>query len=116
MMPVPVALFDRLMGEPIDARESVKRELLRFFNTRADRLDDGPPEWSTVYAGDERAVQQFCRQLRDALLRHDPRISGLSIAPVDVHQQTLALQLTMTFRDDDAPLMLNIAWRHGGWR
>lgn len=119
-MPIPVALFDRLMGEVISPRESVKRELVRFFNTRpsceAVIEDKGVPEWREVYVGDERAVQQFCRQLRDGLLHHDPRIKALTVEAVGVCQQRLTLCLTMTLCGDNDPLTMNINWQQDRWQ
>lgn len=119
-MPIPVALFDRLMGEDISPRESVKRELSRFFNTRAAYQavveDKGVPEWRDVYVGDDRAVQQFCRQLRDSVLRHDPRIRTLWVEALSIDQQRLALSLNIALRDDDRPLMLNINWQQDRWQ
>lgn len=120
MSSIPVALFDRLIGGEVSPRESVMREITRFFNTRASSEgmagDDGVPEWRTIYAGDERAVQQFCRQLRDALLRHDPRIQSLSVEAVGVDKQRLTLCLIMALRQSDNRLIMNIHWQQGGWQ
>lgn len=119
-MPIPVALFDRLMGEAISPRESVRRELTRFFNTRASSgaviEDEGVPEWRDVYAGDERAVQQFCRQLRDRLLHHDPRIKALTVDALDACQQRLAIRLNIALRDDEYPMTIDINWQQGRWQ
>ena len=119
-MPIPVALFDRLMGEDISPRESVRRELSRFFNTRAAYQtvvgDKGVPEWRDVYVGDDRAVQQFCRQLRDSVLCHDPRIRALWVEALSIDQQRLVLSLNIALRDDDRPLMLSINWQQDRWQ
>lgn len=119
-MPIPVALFDRLMGEEMTSRESVRRELARFFNTRSACQvaieEAGVPEWRDVYVGDDRAVQQFCRQLRDSVLRHDPRIRALLVEALSIDQQRLILSLNIALRDDDRPLMLNINWQQDRWQ
>lgn len=120
MSPIPVALFDRLIGGEVSPNESVMREITRFFNTRASSQSiaegDGVPEWRNLYAGDERAVQQFCRQLRDALLRHDPRIQSLTVEAVGVDKQRLALCLVITLREHGYRLIMNIHWQQGGWQ
>ncbi|WP_213134777.1 GPW/gp25 family protein [Citrobacter sp. FP75] len=121
---IPVALFDRLLDEDISPRESVRRELMRLFNSRAPAgaeelpllLAWGVPEWHGFNAGDERALGGYCRQLRAAILRHEPRIQALSVSVRDVHQQTLALHLDVVLREDDEPLTLELTYLHGSWQ
>lgn len=123
-MSLPVALLDRLMDEDITPRESVCRELRRLFNSRAAEDADtlpvllawGVPEWHGLNAGDERVLRWYCRQLRAAILRHEPRIQALIVSVKDVHHQTLALQLDAMLWNDDEPLTLELAYQNGGWR
>lgn len=123
-MSLPVALLDRLMDEDITPRESVCRELRRLFNSRAAEDADtlpvllawGVPEWHGLNAGDERVLRWYCRQLRAAILRHEPRIQSLIVSVKDAHHQTLALQLDAMLWNDDEPLTLELAYQNGGWR
>lgn len=123
-MSLPVALLDRLMDEDITPRESVCRELRRLFNSRAAEDADtlpvllawGVPEWHGLNAGDERVLRWYCRQLRAAILRHEPRIQALIVSIKDAHHQTLALQLDAMLWNDDEPLTLELAYQNGGWR
>lgn len=121
---IPVALFDRLLDEEISPRESVRRELMRLFNSRAPEGAEelpalfawGVPEWHGLNANDEPVMYGFCRQLRAAILRHEPRIQALRVSVKDVHQQTLALHLDVGLRGDDAPLTLELTYLHGSWQ
>lgn len=121
---IPVALLDRLMDEDITPRESVCRELRRLFNSRAAEDADtlpvllawGVPEWHGLNAGDERVLRWYCRQLRAAILRHEPRIQALIVSVKDAHHQTLALQLDAMLWNDDESLTLELAYQNGGWR
>lgn len=123
-MSLPVALLDRLMDEDITPRESVCRELRRLFNSRAAEDADtlpallawGVPEWHGRNAGDERVLRWYCRQLRAAILRHEPRIQALIVSVKDAHHQTLALQIDAMLWNDDEPLTLELAYQNGGWR
>lgn len=123
-MSLPVALLDRLMDEDITPRESVCRELRRLFNSRAAEDADtlpvllawGVPEWHGLNAGDERVLRWYCRQLRAAILRHEPRIQALIVSVKDAHHQTLALQIDAMLWNDDEPLTLELAYQNGGWR
>ncbi|CAB5553252.1 Anti-adapter protein iraD [Citrobacter werkmanii] len=123
-MSLPVALLDRLMDEDITPRESVCRELRRLFNSRAAEDADtlpvllawGVPEWHGLNAGDERVLRWYCRQLRAAILRHEPRIQALIVSVKDAYHQTLALQLDAMLWNDDEPLTLELAYQNGGWR
>jgi type VI secretion system lysozyme-like protein len=123
-MSLPVALLDRLMDEDITPRESVCRELRRLFNSRAAEDADtlpvllawGVPEWHGLNAGDERVLRWYCRQLRAAILRHEPRIQALIVSVKNAHHQTLALQLDAMLWNDDEPLTLELAYQNGGWR
>ena len=123
-MSLPVALLDRLMDEDITPRESVCRELRRLPNSRAAEDADtlpvllawGVPEWHGLNAGDERVLRWYCRQLRAAILRHEPRIQALIVSVKDAHHQTLALQLDAMLWNDDEPLTLELAYQNGGWR
>lgn len=123
-MSLPVALLDRLMDEDITPRESVCRELRRLFNSRAAEDADtlpvllawGVPEWHGLNAGDERVLRWYCRQLRAAILRHEPRIQALIVSVKNAHHQMLALQLDAMLWNDDEPLTLGLAYQNGGWR
>lgn len=124
MPPIPVALFDRLVDENVSPRESVRRELIRLFNTRAPQEADGlppllvwgVPEWHGLNVGDERVLNWFCRQLRSAILHLEPRIVALAVNVKDVRQQALALHLDAQLWDDDAPLRLDLTWCNGHWQ
>lgn len=121
---IPVALFDRLQDEEIAPRESVRRELSRLFNSRAPADADalppllawGVPEWHGLNGGDERVLDWFCRQLRAAILRHEPRIQALTVRAGEAHHQTLTLHLDVMLHNDDRPLTLNLTYLHGSWR
>lgn len=123
-MSLPVALLDRLMDEDVTPRESVCRELRRLFNSRAPAEGDalpallawGVPEWHGCHTGDERVLSWYCRQLRTAILRHEPRIQALMVSIKDTHRQTLALHLDVMLWNDDQPLTLELAYQSGGWR
>ncbi|NTZ50475.1 type VI secretion system baseplate subunit TssE [Citrobacter freundii] len=126
MMPMslPVALLDRLMDEDVTPRESVCRELRRLFNSRAPADDDalplllawGVPEWHGLNAGDERVLSWYCRRLRAAILRNEPRIQALTVSVKDAHHQTLALRLEAMLWNDDELLELDLMYLHGNWR
>lgn len=121
---VPVALLDRLGDENVPPRESVRRELIRLFNARAPQETEelppllvwGMPEWHGLNADDERAFSRFCRQLRSAILRLEPRIVALTVSVKDARQQTLALHIDAQLWNDDAPLLLELCWRNGNWQ
>ncbi|POT56136.1 type VI secretion system baseplate subunit TssE [Citrobacter amalonaticus] len=121
---IPVALFDRLLDEEISPRESVCRELRRLFNSRAPKDADalpallawGVPEWHRLNVGDERVLHWFCRQLRAAILRHEPRIQALMVSVKDARHQTLTLHLDVMLWRDDEPLTLDLTYLHGSWR
>ncbi|HGW6105199.1 TPA: type VI secretion system baseplate subunit TssE [Citrobacter werkmanii] len=112
------------MDEDITPRESVCRELRRLFNSRAAEDVDslpvllawGVPEWHGLNAGDERVLRWYCRQLRAAILRHEPRIQALIVRVKDAHHQMLALQLDAMLWNDDEPLTLELAYQNGGWQ
>ncbi|HFL5520975.1 TPA: GPW/gp25 family protein [Salmonella bongori] len=121
---IPVALFDRLLDEEISPGESVRRELVRLFNSRAPADADelppllawGVPEWHGLNVGDERVLDGYCRQLRAAILRCEPRIKTLSISVKDAYQQTLMLHLDAELRDETEPLSLLLIWQDGRWQ
>ncbi|KDF09560.1 type VI secretion system baseplate subunit TssE [Citrobacter europaeus] len=121
---IPVALFDRLMDEGVTPRESVCRELRRLFNSRAPADDDalplllawGVPEWHGLNACDERVLSWYCRRLRAAILRNEPRIQALTISVKDAHHQTLALRIEAMLWNDDDPLTLSLAYQNGSWQ
>ena len=123
-MSLPVALLDRLMDEDVTPRESVCRELRRLFNSRAPADDDalplllawGVPEWHGLNAGDERVLSWYCRRLRAAILRNEPRSLGLTVSVKDAHHQTLALRLEAMLWNDDELLELDLMYLHGNWR
>jgi type VI secretion system lysozyme-like protein len=123
-MSLPVALLDRLMDEDVTPRESVCRELRRLFNSRAPADDDalplllawGVPEWHGLNAGDERVLSWYCRRLRAAILRNEPRIQALTVSVKDAHHQTLALRLEAMLWNDDELLELDLMYLHGNWR
>lgn len=123
-MSLPVALFDRLVEEEISPRESVCRELSRLFNARAPADADalpplltwGVPEWHGLNGGDERILNWFCRQLRAAILRQEPRIQALAVSVKDVCHQTLTLNLDVMLHNDDRPLVLVLTYLDGSWR
>ncbi len=123
-MSLPVALLDRLMDEDVTPRESVCRELRRLFNSRAPKdagalpalLTWGVPEWQGLNVGDERVLNGYCRRLRAAILRNEPRIQALTVSVKDAHHQTLALHLEVMLWHDDDPLTLDLTYLHGSWR
>lgn len=123
-MSLPVALLDRLMDEDVTPRESVCRELRRLFNSRAPADDDalplllawGVPEWHGLNAGDERVLSWYCRRLRAAIFRNEPRIQALTVSVKDAHHQTLALRLEAMLWNDDELLELDLMYLHGNWR
>lgn len=121
---IPVALLDRLMDEDVTPRESVRRELRRLLNSRAPKdaetlpalLTWGVPEWQGLNAGDERLLNGYCRRLRAAILRNEPRIQVLTVSVKDAHHQMLALRLEAVLWNDDEPLGLDLMYLHGNWR
>ncbi|MGS0636991.1 GPW/gp25 family protein [Citrobacter sp. VF227] len=123
-MSLPVALLDRLMDENVTPRESVCRELRRLFNSRAPAGGDelplllawGAPEWHGLNAGDERVLNGYCRRLRAAILRNEPRIQVLTVSVKDAHHQMLALRIEAMLWNDDDPLTLSLAYQNGSWQ
>lgn len=121
---IPVALFDRLLDEEISPRESVCRELSRMFSSRAPVNADtlpallawGVPEWQGLNAGDERAINGFCRQLRTAILRHEPRLKALRVSVNLTQHHGLTLHLDAILWDESAPLNLVLDYQNGGWQ
>lgn len=121
---IPVALFDRLLDEEISPRESVRRELVRLFNSRAPveaqalpaLLVWGVPEWYGLNVGDERVLDWYCRQLRAAILHCEPRIRALSVSVEEAFHQTLTLHLDAELRENAEPLSLQLAWQNGRWQ
>ena len=58
----------------------------------------------------------YCRQLRSALLFHEPRIAALQVNLKEAYCHTLAISLEIMLYHDDESLTFDLVWDNGGWR
>lgn len=100
-------------------RDSVCQDLFQLFNSPHSPLPtllvSGMPEWQGHNKCDKRLQSWYCRQLRSALLFHEPRIAALQVSLKEVYCHDLAISLEMMLYHDDEPLTLELIWQHGGW-
>lgn len=121
---IPVSPLDRLLVEGIGPHELVRRKLMCLFNSCASAggetlpplLTRGMPEWHGLNVGDKRVLSWFCRELRAAILRYEPRINVLRVSVKDAYHQPLALYLEAILQDEPEPLRLDITYYNGRWR
>lgn len=57
----------------------------------------------------------YCRQLRSALLFHEPRIAALQVNLKEAYCHELAISLEMMLYHDDEPLTFDLVWQKGSW-
>ncbi len=74
------------------------------------------PEWQVVNQSDKHLQSWYCRQLRSALLFHEPRIAALPVDLKEAYSHTLAISLEIMLYHDDEPLTFDLVWDNGGWR
>ncbi len=100
-------------------RDSVCRDLFQLFNSPHSPLPtllvSGMPEWQGHNKCDKRLQSWYCRQLRSALLFHEPRIAALQVSLKEVYCHDLAISLEMMLYHDDEPLTLELIWQSNGW-
>ncbi len=65
---------------------------------------------------DKHLQSWYCRQLRSALLFHEPRIAALQVNLKEAYCHTLAISLEIMLYHDDEPLTFDLVWDNGGWR
>lgn len=65
---------------------------------------------------DKHLQSWYCRQLRSALLFHEPRIAALQVNLKEAYSHTLAISLEIMLYHDDEPLTFDLVWDNGGWR
>ncbi len=100
-------------------RDSVCRDLFQLFNSPHSPLPalliSGIPEWQGDNQSDKHLQSWYCRQLRSALLFHEPRIAALQVSLKEAYCHDLTISLEMMLYHDDEPLTLELVWQHGGW-
>ncbi|MDA6578250.1 anti-adapter protein IraD, partial [Escherichia coli] len=79
-------------------------------------LVSGMPEWQVHNQSDKHLQSWYCRQLRSALLFHEPRIAALQVNLKEAYSHTLAISLEIMLYHDDEPLTFDLVWDNGGWR
>lgn len=101
-------------------RKSVCSDLLTLFNSPLSALPSllvsGMPEWQVHNQSDKHLQSWYCRQLRSALLFHEPRIAALQVNLKEAYSHTLAISLEIMLYHDDEPLTFDLVWDNGGWR
>lgn len=101
-------------------RKSVCSDLLTLFNSPHSALPSllvsGMPEWQVHNPSDKHLQSWYCRQLRSALLFHEPRIAALQVNLKEAYCHTLAISLEIMLYHDDEPLTFDLVWDNGGWR
>ncbi|EHO2264158.1 anti-adapter protein IraD, partial [Escherichia coli] len=79
-------------------------------------LVSGMPEWQVHNPSDKHLQSWYCRQLRSALLFHEPRIAALQVNLKEAYCHTLAISLEIMLYHDDESLTFDLVWDNGGWR
>lgn len=101
-------------------RKSVCSDLLTLFNSPHSALPSllvsGMPEWQVHNQSDKHLQSWYCRQLRSALLFHEPRIAASQVNLKEAYSHTLAISLEIMLYHDDEPLTFDLVWDNGGWR
>lgn len=101
-------------------RKSICSDLLTLFNSPHSALPSllvsGMPEWQVHNQSDKHLQSWYCRQLRSALLFHEPRIAALQVNLKEAYSHTLAISLEIMLYHDDEPLTFDLVWDNGGWR
>ena len=101
-------------------RKSVCSDLLTLFNSPHSALPSllvsGMPEWQVHNPSDKHLQSWYCRQLRSALLFHEPRIAALQVNLKEAYCHTLAISLEIMLYHDDESLTFDLVWDNGGWR
>ncbi|AUS68305.1 anti-adapter protein IraD [Escherichia albertii] len=101
-------------------RDSVCRDLFQLFNSPHSPLPtllvSGMPEWQGHNQSDKCLQNWYCRQLRSALLFHEPRIAALQVSLKEAYCRDLAISLEMMLFHDDEPLTFDLIWRNGSWQ
>ena len=91
-------------------RKSICSDLLTLFNSPHSALPSllvsGMPEWQVHNQSDKHLQSWYCRQLRSALLFHEPRIAALQVNLKEAYSHTLAISLEIMLYHDDEPLTL----------
>lgn len=78
-------------------------------------LFPGMPEWQGHNQSDKLLQSWYCRQLRSALLFHEPRIAALQVNLKEAYCHELAISLEMMLYHDDEPLTFDLVWQKGNW-
>ncbi|NYY76469.1 anti-adapter protein IraD [Escherichia coli] len=76
-------------------------------------LVSGMPEWQGHNQSDKLLQSWYCRQLRSALLFHEPRIAALQVNLKAAYCHELAISLEMMLYHDDEPLTFDWSGRRG---
>ena len=101
-------------------RKSVCSDILTLFNSPLSALPSllvsGMPEWQVHNPSDKHLQSWYCRQLRSALLFHEPRIAALQVNLKEAYSHTLAISLEIMLYHDGEPLTFDLVWDNGGWR
>ena len=71
-------------------------------------LVSGMPEWQGHNQSDKLLQSWYCRQLRSALLFHEPRIAALQVNLKEAYCYELAISLEMMLYHDDEPLTFDL--------
>lgn len=74
-------------------------------------LVSGMPEWQGHNQSDKLLQSWYCRQLRSALLFHEPRIAALQVNLKEAYCYELAISLEMMLYHDDEPLTFDWSGR-----
>ena len=86
-------------------RKSICSDLLTLFNSPHSALPSllvsGMPEWQVHNQSDKHLQSWYCRQLRSALLFHEPRIAALQVNLKEAYSHTLAISLEIMLYHDE---------------
>ena len=103
----------------LSLRDSVCRDLFQLFSSPHSPLPillvSGMPEWQGHNQSDKLLQSWYCRQLRSALLFHEPRIAALQVNLKAVYCHELVISLEMMLYHEDEPLTIDLVWQKGSW-
>lgn len=114
---VQTVLPESTGNNTLSLRDSVCRDLFQLFSSPHSPLPillvSGMPEWQGHNQSDKLLQSWYCRQLRSALLFHEPRIAALQVNLKAVYCHELVISLDMMLYHDDEPLTFDWSGRRG---
>lgn len=112
---VQTVLPESTGNNTLSLRDSVCRDLFQLFSSPHSPLPillvSGMPEWQGHNQSDKLLQSWYCRQLRSALLFHEPRIAALQVNLKEAYCHELAISLEMMLYHDDEPLTFDLVWQ-----